>query len=373
MRKHSSRFRLSALLLVFFACAFLLPASRDGDPVLYILAAAVPGVILLLLFFPGSVLYLDRPVLAAGLCLCAFGVLSPAMVRPDDAVSQGMRCVFSVFFLAAGAMVIRPFRPSPLSAAVLALPAMGMLSCPLWLPSVSFSLAEGGIALLMLSVSAFLSVRLRLPALAVSAGGILLLLLQQEPALAIIWGITCVLLFWAVADSMLWSGLMLSCAAGLLAFFLIAVPDTLPPPPDSILPRIAALPLIAAEVPEEAAASSDSLFLLLGEQYGLIVLLCALSLLLLMLLRGLSLALHTRKVFHAAAALGAVLLTGLRALFFLLSATDILPFPVLDYPFLTTSLPVLCSQFFLAGLLSGVSGRNSADLEEDARLAMLAR
>ena len=53
MKKRASfRSRVSALLLVLFAAAFLLPASRTGDSGLYTLAAAVPGMMLLLLFLP---------------------------------------------------------------------------------------------------------------------------------------------------------------------------------------------------------------------------------------------------------------------------------------------------------------------------------
>ena len=52
IRRSSFRFRAAAFLLVFFAAGFLLPASREGDARLYLLAAAVPGGILFLLLLP---------------------------------------------------------------------------------------------------------------------------------------------------------------------------------------------------------------------------------------------------------------------------------------------------------------------------------
>ena len=67
------------------------------------------------------------------------------------------------------------------------------------------------------------------------------------------------------------------------------------------------------------------------------------------------------------------MLLSLRALTALLSMFGIFPLPGLRIPFLTFSLPDLCAQLFLAGLLCGVSGRNDADLAEDAHLAMLAK
>ena len=372
MKKRSSgRARLAALLLVFFACAFLLPASRTGEPKLYLLAAAVPASMLLLLFFPGGTLFLDRPSLAAGITLCGFGILAYAAVLPDEALSQGLRCVAALFFLVTGIVLVRSFRPSLPSALLLVLCALGMLSCPLWLPSLSFSFAEGGAALLLVAVAAFLALRMCLPALLSVLSGLLLLLLQ-DPATAAVWCAASVLVFWAASGSALWSGITLGCAGGSFAGYLLFAPQAVQPAAPSLLPRLASMPLISPETLPESADASDSLFFLLGEQYGLAFLFCALLLLLLLLLRGTSLALHTRKSFHAAVALGAVLLFGFRALLFMVSLAGLLPVLPSDLPLLTASFPSLAAQFFMLGLLSGVSGRNEADLEEDSRLAMLA-
>ena len=377
MKKRSSnRFRLAVVLLVFFACAFLLPASRTGDIRLYLLAAAVPAGMLILLFFPGGAMFLDRPSLAVGLILCGFSILAPASVLPDEALSQGMRCVAALFFLVAGAVLVRSFRPSFPAAVLVALCGLGMLSAPQLLPSLGLSLAEGGIALLLFAVAAFLSLRLCLPALLASLGGLLLLLLHQDPGSAAVWCVTFLLVFWAASGSALWSGITLGCTAGLFGGFLLLQQDLLPLSASSsnasLLPRFSAMPLIPPETPPQDAAASDSLFLLLGDSYGLVFLLCSLLLILLLLLRGTSLALHSRKAFHAAVALGVVLLFGLRTLLFLVYALNLFPLPVVEFPFLTSSLPSLCAAFFLLGLLSGISGRNEADLEEDTRLAMLA-
>ena len=371
MKKRSSgRARLAALLLVFFACVFLLPASRTGESKLYLLSAAVPAAMLLLLFFPGGALFLDRPSLAAGITLCGFGILAYAIL-PDEALSQGLRCVAALFFLVTGIVLVRSFRPSLPSAVLLVLCALGMLSCPLWLPSLSFSFAEGGAALLLVAVAAFLALRMCLPALLSVLAGLLLLLLQ-DPGTAAVWCAASVLVFWAVSGSALWSGITLVCAGGSFAGYLLFAPQAAQPSAPSLLPRLASMPLISPETLPESADASDSLFFLLGEQYGLAFLFCALLLLLLLLLRGTSLALHARKSFHAAVALGAVLLFGLRALLFMVSLAGLLPAVSSDLPLLTASFPSLAAQFFMLGMLSGVSGRNEADLEEDSRLAMLA-
>ena len=67
------------------------------------------------------------------------------------------------------------------------------------------------------------------------------------------------------------------------------------------------------------------------------------------------------------------LLLALRTFAGLLCAFEVIPFAGPDLPLLTASLPDLWSQLFLIGMLCGISGRNDADLADDAHLAMLAR
>ena len=248
MRKRSSfRFRVSAMLLVLFAVAFLLPASRDGNPKLYLLAAAVPGAMLVLMLLPARVFSLDHPSLSVVLALCGFGLLATSSVRPDETLSQGFRCTAALFFLAAGVVLVRAFRPSVPSAALPALCGLGMLALPLGFPDLPYSLAEGGMALLLFAVSAFLLLRLRLPALVFALGGTFLLLLQQDAGNAVIWGLSGILVFWAASGSALWSGILLGATGGFFGIFLGFMPPASKVSAASFLSRIAAMPLIPPE------------------------------------------------------------------------------------------------------------------------------
>ncbi len=374
MKKHSPfRFRICALILFLFACAFLLPASRTGNTELYLLAAAVPGAMLFLLLFPAGHLAPDRPVLAAALSLCGFGILAPVYLSPDDAVSQGFRCAAGLVFLFFGIVLLKAFRPSVPAAVLSVLCGLALFTLPGWFPSVPFSLSEGGMALVLLSVAAFLSLRLRLPALLAGLCGVLLLLLHKEIDSAVILAVSAVLVFWASSGSALWSGISLVSAGTLVAAFFVISPQPVSSPSQALLTRLAAMPLLPPEAVPAPAAVSEPLVFLLGEQFGLVFLLCAVLLLPLLLLRGASLALNARKSFHASLALGIILLFGLRTLLFLGSASGLLPFSPGAFPFLSSSMPDLFADFFLLGLLSGVSSQNEKDLEEDTRLAMLAR
>ena len=90
-------------------------------------------------------------------------------------------------------------------------------------------------------------------------------------------------------------------------------------------------------------------------------------------LRGASVAVSARTRFHAVLAMGISLMLALRTLASMLSVFGLLPAAMPALPLLTASLPSLCAQMFLIGLLCGISGRNDADLAEDAHLAMLAK
>ena len=370
----SFRFRLIAMILVFFASAFLLPACRTGDSALYLLGAAVPGFMLVLLLLPSRIVALDLPSLSAALALCGLGILAPAAVYPDMALAQGIHCISSLFFLFAGAVIVRVFRPSLFFSAIAAGFSLVLLSAPLWLTGNSFSTAEGGTALLLVAVSAFLSMRLRLPAVVLSLAGLSLLLAQADYSSSVVWSLACILLFWAASGSALWSLVTMLSIGSLLGGWIVFSPFSGFSLQGSALQRFPLFPLFPPgfeSIPENA--KTDSLFLFLGNRYGLIILICAVLLLILLLMRGTSLALNARKAFHASLAFGAVLLLGMRALVFLSAFAGFLPVTPGEFPLITFSVSDLSAQFFLLGVLSGVSSRNETDLEEDVRLSMLAR
>ncbi len=373
MKSKSSRARVCAVLLVLFAVVFLLPASRTGNIHLYILSVAVPCGILLLLLLPAGIFALDRPLIAAAMSLCGFSIMAPVLAFPDEAVVQGTRCIPALFFLLAGSVVVRSIRFSKVSAAITGIFSLVMLTAPLLFSPLSFSLTEGGTVLMLFAVSVFLAHRLRLPALFFSLSALALISIRQETGSALIWAVTVVLLFWAASDSLFWSVLSLILCGGFSAAVFILFRGDSSEVYDSLVMRFASMPLFLAEWPVKSlSSSSDSLFILLGEQFGLIILFCSLLLLCLLLIRAASVSLHTRKAFHASLSLGALLLLGLKGLLFLLSLTGILPLSPGSFPLMSASIPELCADFFMLGIISGVSVRNDLDLAEDARLSMLA-
>ena len=123
---------------------------------------------------------------------------------------------------------------------------------------------------------------------------------------------------------------------------------------------------------ELISADTVSLFYRMFGHYGLLFAGLTVLLFLPFSLRGASVASVSRSRFHAVLAMGITLMIALRTLAALsVFCFSLFSFP--DIPFLTVSLPDLCAQMFLVGLLCGISGRNEADLAEDAHLAMLAK
>ena len=115
-----------------------------------------------------------------------------------------------------------------------------------------------------------------------------------------------------------------------------------------------------------------SVFFRITVRYGWIFAACVLLFYPVIILRGSALARASRSRFHGMLAMGSILLTGFTAVAAILSEFGIWPIPGLSLPGLTGNISFLCVEFFLMGLLGGVSVRNKANLEEDAHLAMLA-
>ena len=352
---------------------FLVPALRDGNRTLYLLAVLVPCAMFLCGTLLARMFSLDRMLLSVSLLLCAAGIAALALSDPEAALAQSLRCGAGAIALLAGGVLIRSLSPSLLTSVCTAFLGLLLLSAELLAPSVSLPLAEPAMALLLIAFSSLLSRQGPVTAAACGAAALVLLLLRGETAGAMIWGLTILLLLFAVDGRPV---VVLPSLAVVLALFFGAF--RLFPAPSrgiSVLEDLVSAGAVGSDVLPEglAAADSVSLFPRLAGHYGLLFSGLTVLLFLPLTMRGTAAASYARTRFHAALAMGASLLLALRALSSLLSLFGLLPFPDAAVPFMTSSLPDLCAQLFLVGLLCGVSGRNDADLAEDAHLAMLAR
>ena len=379
MKKHTSARRVCLwTVFLFFLLAFLLAAVKEGDERLWTLAIAVPAGILLCGLVFSRLLSMDRFLTVISVSLAALGILLMT-VRPEQAVSQALRSAGALFFLFLGVTVIHIYRPSVAAVLVPGVIALAMLAVPLANASVSVPLVFPAVSLLMIAFVTLLSMRRQLIALLLGLAGTALLLAQAAPAAAVVWSVTFLLLFWASGGHPAY--LLVSASAVMLAGLGASMlyPDLFSMPPDapaSVLSSASPLSLLGPEtaeaIPADMALGATSLLPAAALRYGLVLSACIALLYPLLLIRGGSLAITSRSRFHGLSAMGSVLLLGLFTVSALLGDFGLSPVEALPLPLLSADFASLASSLFLVGLLCGVSARNKADLEDDARLSMLA-
>lgn len=367
-----ARFLIGGLLL-FFAAAFARPALlQEQDTRFYVLAAVAAGIILLgsTAFF-SRMLSQDRILLVLSFTFCLLTVLTEVQTDFDAGLSCALSFAVALLLMVAGSLFCRVIRPSLWFSLAASVPAVVLLVFPLLTNAGSLPLCFVAMALLMISFVTLLAARNELFAVILALAGTALFLLQGNPAPAVIWSITFLLLFWAYSGH----PILLLCSAAGVAVLIILFSGLFSfsgtdGPFAAVNPGWVGLdmsdPFLASLRPDM------SVFFRITVRYGWIFATCVLLFYPVIILRGSALARASLSRLHGLLSMGAVLLTGLTAVAALLSEFGIWPVPGLSFPGLTGNISFLCVDFFLMGLLGGVSVRNKADLEEDAHLAMLA-
>lgn len=373
-QKSSDRFRFSAASILLTALILLVPAVRgqDGDASLYLLTVMVPAVMFLCETMLSRMFSMDRMIMALVLWLCAAGIAALALSDAGAALAHSLRCCAALVALLAGGIMVRSLSPSLLTSACTSFLGLLLLSGRLFSSAAqNLPLTEAALALLLIAFAALLSRQGPVSALLLGAAALVLLQLSGDTANAALWALTVLLLIFA-ADGRL-VVVLPALAVMLLLFFVFPFPD--PIRDESSLNTLLSAGIIGTDMLPEGftAMDAESLFLPLAGHYGLIFAGLTALLFLPLSLRGSAVAAFARTRFHAVIAMGGTLLLALRALSALLAVFGFLPLSGFRLPFLTVSLPDLCAELFLAGLLCGISGRNDADLAEDAHLAMLAK
>ena len=374
-QKSSGRFRFVAASMLLSALVFLVPALQGGNPSLYLLAVLIPCVIFLCETVIARMFSLDRMIMALVLWLCAAGIAALAQSDPDSALAQSLRCGAALIALLIGGIMIRTLTPSLLTSSGTAFLGLLLLAGKLLSPSLGLPLTEAAMALLLIAFASLSARQSTVFALLLGLAALSLMLIEGDLANAVFWALIILLLAFAVDGRLV---LVIPSLAVISLLFCITF--RLFPVPDlsrnlSSLEALASAGAVGAETLPEGFTSLDSgsLFLNLAGHYGLVFAGLTALLFLPFTLRGTALASAARSRFHAVLAMGASLMLSLRALAAILSAFGFIPLSGLRLPFLTDSLPDLCAQLFLAGMLCGISGRNDTDLAEDAHLAMLAK
>ncbi len=378
MSKKSPRFRFAGAAVLLTALSLVLPALRGGDPLLYMLAVGVTGGMIVALLILPRLFSLDRFVFTLSVFLGVLPITALAHISPQAAVSQALFCVAGLFFLLIGASLGR-FLPSGLLTGLAAsFIGLLMLSVRLAGPALPLNLTEAAVPVLLIGCAALLPLHGGFAALVPGVLGIVLLILQSQPLAAVIWTVVFAALLWSSGDRASRFVLLLPVLLFVLLRYVPPVVHNAIPSetaPSASLSRLVSSGLWGADAAsvQSVELGGTSLLYPFAGCFGLVF--AGLSLLLwpTVSLRGMFVASVARSRFHAFLAMGCSLFFALRTAASLLAAFAVFPLPMTEVPFLTSSLPDLCAQYLLLGLVCGISGKNDADLAEDAHLAMLAK
>ena len=111
--------------------------------------------------------------------------------------------------------------------------------------------------------------------------------------------------------------------------------------------------------------ASDYIFAAVAETFGMIFAVCVIGIYLLMLLRGMSIALNARTRFHSLVAFGCTFLIVIQMLTIVMGNLKLIPLTGVTLPFVSDGGSSLVSCLMLMGMLLGISGMNAEDEEDD--------
>jgi len=113
------------------------------------------------------------------------------------------------------------------------------------------------------------------------------------------------------------------------------------------------------------AASTDFIFVVICEQFGMVFGLSLIAVYLVLLWRGVSVAAQARRRFHALLSLGFVMMLALQAFLIIGGVVKFIPLTGVTLPFVSNGGSSLISCMAWVGAICGVAARNAEDLQGD--------
>jgi len=414
LRRSNTRLLLSAVMLFQFLSALLLAFKGETvDIQALIFAAALPAVTWVVSTQITRLWPVDRAIIIMALFLCSIGIITLKDIARSE-ITPGNQAKYALAGIAAmmiGIIIIRSFKSWKKLTPLMMLVCLAALIVPLifgeekygatnWVTVAGISLqpSEFMKPVLIVILASGLSNRPRflktLPTLAFSAVCCGILLVQKDLGALLLYFLTTVIVFFVATSNGLitLAGLGLGSGAAVIAYKLfphvqqrIAIWQN--PWSD---PQVYGYQIVQALIAIGSGGlfgmglglgsprniplyHSDFIFAALTEEFGLIFSVCLLIIYVLIIMRGLTVAMNARSSFHSLTALGIVCMLGLQTMLIVGGNTKLLPLTGVTLPLISSGGSSLVSTFFSIGMLAGISSMNAEDEARDIELIELSQ
>ncbi len=393
--------------MVFFFLAFLLLAARDGSLTGYILCVAVPVMIFLGTHLLPKLFPADDLLLSLVNFLCALGILVLYSINPESAWHQVIAYGVGLFCMIVCIYLVRSLSSwrspvlilIPVSLLLLALPLLSgqeINGARSWfaLGWLTFQPSEIVKISAVIILSWLLTRRRLLLCLIFVAACLGILMIQKDLGTALIYYSSFLLLYWVSSGN--WVVTLLGVAGGcgtaaagyqMFAHVRRRVAAWQNPWPDyqnagyQIAQGLMAIGsgglfgtgLGMGSPTSIPVYSSDYIFAVICEQFGLIFGLCVLAMYAALIWRSASIASAARRRFHSLLVMGSVSVLGLQTFIIVGGVLKMIPLTGVTMPFVSYGGTSMVSSMCLAGLIQGVASLNEDHLDDDACMMRLER
>ena len=410
MRRNLMRSNTRLLLtsvVVFQLLAFLLLAVKPGNESMQtlILAAAVPFSTLLITNLMGKIWPVDRAILILVELLCSIGLITLSAICKSEETprTQAIYAGVGVIAMFIGAGLIRGLSHWKKAAPLLMLVCVLALLSP-WVVGEWYQGARNWVHLgplsgqpsefmkpvLIVILAAGFANRPRfarcLPTIAFAAVCCAILLTERDLGALLLYFLTTVLMYYVASSNAALSlaGLGMGAGAAVIAYQAFPyVQDRVAiwrnpwsDPLDDGYQIVRGLIAIGSGglfgmglglgMPRNVPLyHSDFIFTSIAEEFGLIFSICLMAVYVLIIMRGMIVAMNARTSFHSLTAFGLVIIMGLQALLIIGGNTKLLPLTGVTLPLVSYGGSSLVSSFFSMGVLLGISSMNAEDEARD--------
>ncbi|MEE1199562.1 MAG: FtsW/RodA/SpoVE family cell cycle protein [Christensenellales bacterium] len=412
LRRSNTRLLLSAVM-VFQASCMLLLAFRPETFSLQALALAVllPLGTMLFTTLCGKLWPIDRAIMILVMLLVTLGIIILQAIAKSESTprTHAVYACLGIFAMGVGILFIRRWNSWKKYARPLAVLCVLALLSPWvlgrwhygarnWIEFGSFSLqpSEFMKPVMVVILASGFSNRPRfvkcLPPIGFAAVCCAILLSERDMGAVLLYFLTTVFMYYAATSNALLSvaGLGMGCVAAVAAYHAMPhVQDRIAiwinpwqTPQDEGYQLVQALIAIGSGgmfgmglglgspriIP---LYHSDFIFASMAEEFGLLFSICLLAVYVIIILRGLIVAMNARTSFHSLTAFGLVVLLGLQTMLIVGGNTKLLPLTGVTLPLISYGGSSLVSTMFSMGLLLGISSMNAEDEAHDIALVSL--